>query len=456
MRQELAALVATASPGTRLPATRELQRRFRVGPATVHRAVAELASKGLLRTQPGSGTFVSPRAPLAPSRSGDFDWQTLALGPALYGGEAVEANLDLPAAGMTALSTGYLDEQLQPIGLLARASARAARRPGAWSRPPLSGVDELRDIFARELGGDVERRHVLITAGSQPALASCFRSLAQPGATVVVESPTYQGALAAARAAGLVPLGVPADRAGIRVDLLSKALEKSGARLVYLQPRWLNPTGAQLSADRREALLELVKASQVFVIEDDPSLDLELEGRSFRPLVSADEDGHFIYLRSLTKGVAPALRIAALVSRGPVSRRLRQAQGVQSAFVSTVLQHTACEVLTAPEWPRHLGQVRQALRERRDTLVESLATFLPDWRVPEVPGCGLHLWVELPADADEDHLVSQSARAGVRVTAGRHYYPAEPAGPHLRLTFAAASSTTISEAVVATARVIGT
>jgi DNA-binding transcriptional MocR family regulator len=298
------------------------------------------------------------------------------------------------------------------------------------------------------VGGDLDHRSVLVTPGGQSALTTCFRSLARPGDVVVVESPTYPGALAAARMAGLIPLGVPTDAEGIRVDLLADALEASGARLVYAQPRWINPTGARLSPARRQALLELVRDRRVFLVEDDAARDLDLSTVPFVPLVADDPDGHVVYVRSLSKNVAPALRVAAFVARGPALDRLRNAQSVQSGFVSTILQHIATDVLTAPGWSRHLRAVRAELTTRRDSLISALGRELPGWGVPLAPTCGLHLWVRLPDHQDEEAVVAAARSVGVRLAAGRPFYPAEPVGPHLRVSYGAATPATLTTAVV--------
>lgn len=206
----------------------------------------------------------------------DHAWQTVALGPLVPVGAEVESNLDLPAPGMVSMATGYLDDPLQPVGLLALVAGRAARKLGAGSRPPVAGLDELRDLFAAELGGGRERRHVLVTAGGQPALAACFRSLGKPEDPIIVESPTYQGALAVARTSGLVPIGVPTDGSGLRADLLADTLDATGARLVYSQPKWSNPTGERMTPTRRAEILDLVGSRNVFLIENDAARDLEL------------------------------------------------------------------------------------------------------------------------------------------------------------------------------------
>ena len=236
---------AELEPGARLPSVRELMARHGVGPVTVQRAVALLAARGLLEPRPGRGTFVAarPAAPEAP----DFGWQTVALGPRTLSAGGLDELLRPPEPGVLVLSTGYLPADLQPLGALSQALARAARRPGAWDRMPLEGISPLRAWFAAQVGGGVGEADVIICLGGQAALAACLRALAAPGSPLLVESPTYPGAMAAARAAGLRPLPVPSDADGVRPDLLADAFAASGARVFYCQPTYANPHGAVLT-----------------------------------------------------------------------------------------------------------------------------------------------------------------------------------------------------------------
>ena len=222
---------------------------------------------------------------------------------------------------------------------------------------PSEGSHGLRAHFARAVGASVG--DVLICSGGQAALAACLRGLAAPGAPVVFESPTYLGALTAARAQGLVPVPAPADADGVRPDLLADALAASGARLVYLQPLFANPHGATLARERRAAVLEAVRAAGAFVIEDDAFRDLAFGGDVPPPLFADDPDGHVVHVRSLTKPSAPGLRIAALIARGPAAARLRAARIVEDLFVSGPLQEAALELVGTPGWRAHLRRLRR-------------------------------------------------------------------------------------------------
>ncbi|SMB97401.1 PLP-dependent aminotransferase family protein [Deinococcus hopiensis] len=442
---DLKALIQHESkPGDRLPSVRELTRRYGTSPVTVSAVVAQLVREGLVTTRPGHGTFVA--APSATPQQLDLGWQTVTLaGRAALPGH-VQDLFRPPLPDVLPLGNGYPDETLQPLELLGSALRDAAKRPGVWSRLPAEGLDALRAWFARELGGEYRASDVLIVPGAQAGLSTSLRALLPAGAPLLVESPTYYGVLAAAQAVGARPVPVPADAEGIRPDLLDMAFRSSGARVLYLQPRYASPTGASLALGRRAAVLAAAERAGAFIIEDDYARDLTLHGEPLPPLALAGE-GRVVYLRSLTKAVAPGMRIAALIARGPVWTRLRNARATEDYFLAGPLQEAALGVLTARSWPRHLGSLRETLRVRRDTMVQALTQHWPQARLFLVPQGGYNLWVQLPGGLGDLEFAEQAARAGVQVSAGSGFFPTEPGEAFVRLSYAAASPSVIEEAV---------
>ena len=257
---------------------------------------------------------------------------------------------------------------------------------------------------------------------------TAVRALAPPGGPVVVESPTYRGALAAVRAAGLTPVPVPSDADGVRPEMLADTLERTGARVAYLQPLHANPHGADLSAERRGEVMAVAARAGAFLIEDDWARDLTIDGPAPPPLAADDADGHVVYVRSLSKGASPGLRVAAVAARGPAGTRLRSARIVEDLFVSAPLQHAALDLVSSPGWRRHLKALREGLRERRDALTGALAEHFGDAAVWRVPTGGLHLWLRLPDGTDEPALVAAAARAACSSAAApRASRPSRPA-----------------------------
>ncbi|MFG3249194.1 PLP-dependent aminotransferase family protein [Streptomyces sp. NPDC048187] len=438
------------SPGGKLPSSRALVDRFRVSPVTVSRALAQLAAEGLVVTRPGAGAFrARPRPSAAPT--GDTSWQEVALSadgaadlvPRSVDASGVLVSLDAPPPGVVEFNGGYLHPSLQPERAMAAALARAGRRPGAWGRPPMEGLPELREWFARGIGGAVTAAEVLITAGGQSALTTALRALAPPGTPVLVESPTYPGMLAIARAAGLRPVPVPVDADGVRPALLADAFRATGARVFVCQPLFQNPTGAVLAPERRGEVLRIARAAGAFVVEDDfvRRLVHEDAGPLPAPLAADDPDGVVVHVCSLTKATSPSFRVSALAARGPVLERLRAIQVVDTFFVPRPLQEAALELVGSPAWPRHLRAVSAELKARRDAMTSALRLQLPEISLTRIPSGGYHLWPRLPDGADERALASAALRAGVAITPGRPYFSAEPRAAHVRLSFAAVANT---------------
>jgi DNA-binding transcriptional MocR family regulator len=420
--------------------------RYRVSPVTVSRALAQLAAEGLVVTRPGAGAFrARPRRAAEPA--GDTSWQEVALTaggaadvvPRTVDAGGVTVSLAVPPPGVIEFNGGYLHPSLQPERAMAAALARAGRRPGAWGRPPMEGLPELREWFARGIGGSVTAAEVLVAAGGQAALTTALRALAPPGAPVLVESPTYPGMLAIARAAGLRPVPVPVDTDGVRPDLLADAFRASGARVFVCQPLFQNPTGSVLAPARRGEVLRIAREAGAFVVEDDfvRRLVHEDAGELPRPLAAEDPDGVVVHVGSLTKATSPSFRVAALAARGPVLERLRAIQVVDTFFVPRPLQEAALELVGSPAWPRHLRSISAELRVRRDAMTSALGLHLPELALPHVPSGGYSLWLRLPEGTDESALTAAALRAGVALTPGRPYFSAEPPAAHVRLSFAA-------------------
>jgi DNA-binding transcriptional MocR family regulator len=444
--QHLRSLAEGQPAGSRLPSVRALMAELRVSPVTVQHVLDGLAREGVLEARPGQGTFVAAGSDRGKLPS-DLAWQSLALGPARATAGGLDSLCLVPADGARPLNAGYLPTALQPTTLLAAASGRAMRRPDVWGRMPPEGVPALRAWFAAAVPGAFGPHEVTICPGTQAANAAAFRALAAPGDPVLVESPTYVGALAAAQAAGLRAVPVPTDADGVRPDELAEAFRRTGARLFYCQPSYANPTGAVLAVDRRAAVLAATANAGAFLVEDDWARDFILDGDAPLPLAPWDADGHVVYVRSLTKCAAPGLRVGAICARGAALQRLRAARLVDDFFVPGILQETALQLVTAPSWLRHLKALRAALRLRRDALAAALRVHLGPACLPHLPSGGLHLWVALPNGVSDREVEQQAARRGILVSAGHHWHPAEPAAPFLRLSFAGAQPEWIDDCI---------
>lgn len=435
-----------------MPSVRSLQNGHGVSPLTVQHVVRELTAEGLVAARPGAGTFIA-RA-LAPAGLADTSWQQAALGGHVpHDASDTLALFTRPAPGVIRLAGGYLDDTLVPAAALSAAMGRAVRRSGTWGRSPLEGHESLRQWFARQIGG-VDASNVVVTSGGQAALSIAIRALTRPGESIVVESPTYTGAISIARNYGLELAPVPIDGHGMRTDLLPAVLERTRARVVLTQPLFANPTGITMAPERRAQLMQIAERYSVFVIEDDYAHDLAIEKGAPPALASADPHGHVVHIRSLTKPIAAGLRVAGLVAKGPAYARLRSSKALEDFYVAGPLQETAVDFVNSPAWLTHQRKVALALGIRRDALVASLVTMLPELEIATRSRGGMHLWVRLPDGLDETQVVAAALAEQVAVTAGAPWYPAEADGGHLRLTYGETSAELIPEGVARLARAI--
>lgn len=438
-------------PGAGIPTHRQLVHRFHVSATTVADALSLLTQQGLIESRPGAGSFRTETRPAV--RTGDTSWQETALELTEQAGAArgIRRSFDAPgllatlaptSADVIDLNGGYLHPELQPLTTLTAALSRAARRPQTWDRPAPGGIPELRDWFASDIGGGLSRHDVLICAAGQSALATSLRALAQPGDPVVLESPSYPGAAAAARAAGLRPVAVPLDANGLRPDHLDEALSRSNAQVIVAQPLFQNPTGVSLTSQRSREVLRIAREHRAFVIEDDFARHMDhVDAKPLTPpLIADDPDGIVVHIRSMTKVTSPNLRVGAIAARGSVMSRLRAASIIDTMLVPAPLQYTTLEVVTSSSWRRALASLAKTLRHRRDIAAEAITATFGVSALAHRPKGGYHLWVSLPEQYDSAQFVADALTCGVSVTPGHNYFVNTSGTPHIRISYIAAPS----------------
>ena len=325
------------------------------------------------------------------------------------------------------------------------------------------GYEPLREMIARHIaryGIKAKSENVLITSGSQQALDLIGKLLINPGDRVLVEAPTYLGALQAFNVYGADYVSVPSDEDGLRSDLLENPL-RSGPKFMYVLPNFQNPGGTTLSEGRRHELVLLADKYGIPIIEDDPYGQLRYEGEHLTPLVVLDREnlrrddgysiGNVIYLSTFSKTLAPGLRLGWIVAPPEVIAKLVQLKQGADLHTSTFVQMVAHEVARDNFLDDHVKLIRRVYRERRDVMFEALTKYFP----PEVtwtrPKGGLFLWVTLPEGADAQKLFEVAVRENVAFVPGDCFYAPnghqEEGRRHMRLNFSAASLEQIREGI---------
>ena len=285
-------------------------------------------------------------------------------------------------------------------------------------------------------GIECDADDVLITTGSQQALGLVAHALLTPGAPVLVEEPSYLAALQVLRLHGAEPIGVDCDEGGIDPEALDRAAEESGASVVYLVPTFQNPTGRTLSAERREAVAEVIRRRGLWLIEDDPYGQLRFRGEPQPPLVTLPGmRERTIAISSLSKIVAPGLRIGWLLAPPELRARLVVVKQAADLHTSTVDQAAAAHWLDEADLDAHLARLRRAYAERHDALLAGLPAALPAGATHNDPDGGMFCWVRLPDGSDSAALLQRALDLDVAYVPGAPFFAGPPDPATLRLAY---------------------
>jgi len=289
--------------------------------------------------------------------------------------------------------------------------------------------------------------HVLITSGSQQALTLVARLLLHPGDVVLVESPTYTGAINLFRSLDVRLLGVPVDEQGMQVEHVEEALRTAHPRLIYTVPTFHNPTGTCMSGYRRRQLIALADRYNIPILEDDFVGDLRYEGRAQPALKALDSGGRVIYVSTFSKMLMPGLRVGFLVATGPVYERLLVCKWVGDLATSNLMQRALEAYITVGRYQAHLRRACQIYRRHRDAMLAALANYMPAGTQWSPPQGGLFIWVRLPDGLSAEVLYPLAAKEGVTFVPGSLFFPGERDQPYLRLNFARHPPEVIEEGI---------
>lgn len=321
-------------------------------------------------------------------------------------------------------------------------------------------LDAIAAIMTRR-GAATTLERLLITTGSQQGLDLVARVLLDPGDVVLVELPTYTGAITAFRNVQADMVGVPQEADGIDLTALDDVftrLKREGrrVRLLYVVPNFQNPTGLLIGLDKRKRLLEWAARQDVLIVEDDPYRELYFTDSAseadVRPIRADDREGRVVYLSSFSKTLAPGYRVAWIDAPPPLAAKLEIAKQAADLCTGGLDQRVIFEACRRGILGRQLPQLRKHYQQKRDVMVETLRThFGPELSWP-APRGGFFLWATLPAGLDADAMIPRAVRHGVIYVAGEAFFVSDPSrtsrGVNLvRLSFSAPSLDRIREGV---------
>jgi GntR family transcriptional regulator/MocR family aminotransferase len=441
-------------PGDAVPGSRTLADSLGVHRNTVLAAYRELESEGWLVTRPAGGTFVSAALP---------DTQPRRFTPSARSAMPKKTEFEIASQpprddlapqlpkGTLTLAGGQPDVRLLPAAPLARAYRRVLRAHGTsllnYGDP--RGHARLRRSLSQMLssarGVACDEETLILVRGSQMALDLTARALVKPGDVVAVEALGYRPAWMALSLAGAELSPIPVDANGMQVDALEKLCAQKRVRAVYLTPHHQYPTTVGLAAPRRMQLLSLARAHKFAVIEDDYDNEFHYEGRPTLPLASADTSGVVVYIGTLSKILAPGLRLGFVAAPKPLIDRLADLRMLSDRQGDQTVECAIAEMIEDGEVQRHARRMRRIYQARRDVLAESLKQKLGSLISFELPAGGMALWAAL--DLDVDKLAARALEKGVSFYAAKRFSFDNKSPRFARLGFAALTEAELREAV---------
>lgn len=371
--------------------------------------------------------------------------------------------------GIISFAGGFPDSAMFDVAGIQYASQKALAQDAglALQYGATEGFMPLREqlaAFTAAKGAkDVYADNLVVTTGSQQALDLLGKCMISPGDKVIVEGPTFLATIQCFRLYGAEVISAPIDSQGVIVDELEKLIAEHQPKLVYLIPTFGNPSGATLSLERRQRVLELAVKYQTLVVEDDPYGDLYFDAPPPASLLalSSEVPGSRDWLAhcgSLSKVLSPGLRIGWLIAPPELLAKAVMCKQFSDAHTSTFAQATAAHYLLAGHMPATLAKVRKVYAQRAQTMMAALRSELGDAVAFTEPQGGLFLWVRLTgahgALADANVLAKQAIAQGVAFVPGAPFFSQHPDLSTFRLSFATADEDKIREGVARLAKAL--
>lgn len=374
-------------------------------------------------------------------------------------GSAVRELFKVMRPGMISFGGGMPAPETFPCAAVERACAKVLREqgPAALQYGQTDGYNPLRDYIAEvtmaELGLHARRDNVLIITGGLQVDDLLAKVLVDPGDPIVVEDPTFLGALASFSPYRPRYITIPLDAQGMQIDQVEEALAREhGVKFIYTIPNFHNPAGCTMSLERRQRLVALADRYGVPILEDDPYHQLRYSGEPLPALITLDQErvgrpagedaytqGNVLYAGSFSKVLSPGMRLGWVVGPVPIVAQLSRAKQGTDLHTSLFIQMIAYELCQEGFFPQHIEFIRALYRKRRDLMVELLQKHFPPEAAYTVPEGGLFLWITLPAGCDTQPMLEEAVQAGVAFVPGRGFYANGGGENTMRLNFSNAN-----------------
>jgi len=348
-----------------------------------------------------------------------------------------------------------------PIEIVSELSEQLLKEKGAEALQygTTTGYRKLREVIARRLNENfnmsVDGENILVTSGAQQALYLVGKVFVERDDEVVVEAPTYASMLQILQELGGNVNDIELKKDGFAVDKFKKYLENGGnPKLSYFVPTFQNPSGITTSLRKRQKLVDLAEEHDFLIVEDDPYHQLRYSGGNFPPIYSVDDNNRTIYVGTLSKLLAPGLRIGWIVARQEFIDKLQLAKQPVDLCTNVFSQHLAYRYLKEDIVDRQIEKIKDLYRAKRDHMLDALREFLPekvDWTSPKG---GMFIWLTLPEDIDAEEMFQDALDEGVAYVPGSIFYGNSPKENTLRLNFTFVDEKEITEGIKRLGRLI--
>ena len=446
-----AILSGTVSAGQRLPSTRDLAEQLGISRTVTVLAYEQLLTEGFVHGRHGSGTYAFTASGQGKPRSATNSAR-LKLSRFGRASEDAASRVNFPRQPLKParydFGYGRSDVESFPFAAWRRILIRRAREAPLRELDygPAAGSLALREAIADHLRRSravvCEPSQVIVVNGSQQSLDLAARILLDPGDTVAMENPHYQGAREAFRVAGARLALVPVDRDG-----LNPAKLPSRARLAFVTPSHQLPTGAILPLSRRLALLDWAKRANAVIIEDDYDGEFRYEGQPLESLQGLDREGRVLYIGTFSRTVFPALRIGYLIAPKALVRAFTAAKWLSDRHTATLEQETLAEFIASGAYERHLRRARRRAAARRQVLLDAIEQHMGDRVQITGQGAGAHIVLWPQEKQSEEAIVARAASQGVRVYGISRYYLRRSSRTGIMVGYARMREPDISEGI---------
>ncbi|AGY75162.1 PLP-dependent aminotransferase family protein [Clostridium autoethanogenum] len=426
-----------------LPSERQLANTLKVNRSTIIKAYEELKEKGLIDSNARRGTYISfydnheendHKKYLfwdeiySKSSNNNFDNTITKIMNTDINSKMISFGGGMPSPDLFP----QLEFQKIQIDLLKNEAKNM------FFQSPVSGNKDLKNeikklMLNREVR--ISTSDIIVTSGSQQGLDLVVRTFVNYNDVILVENPTFFGAIQLLQTLGAKIISIPMDKCGMRVDVLEYLINEFNPKFIYTIPNFQNPTGITMSLERRYDLIKISEKYGIPIIEDDPYGELRYEGNYLPPLKALDKSGYVIYLSTFSKVISLGLRVGWIAAPERVIAKLSLFKQLTDLHVNTLSQHIVCEFLRQGYYKKHVKKIRKSYSLKRDLMSEKLTSNIRSIKFFKPEG-GFYIWCKLPDNICLKSLLKRSLKNGVNYVTGDSFYiKKDEKGNFIRLNF---------------------